>query len=520
MSTKSIYEEAIADARKIKQVAEENAKKAVLEAVTPRIREFIEQQLLEQKEGYENEAEENEADDHIDEEDENLTLDESAISSLLGLLGDNFDNYDFLSENKSEIDVYALKKAINKLSASERVKLFEVANNISSEKTGHASINNNNAKESNTMSNDKYYEVDLQMLREAVEEDYHTEGTMDGMEEMGTYESEDEAMHYEMSDDDISELYEMLREEEGDEGGEGEMDFGSLFGDAEGGEDDAPEGDAPEGDAPAGDAPAGDLPADIEKAIDDLEAAIMASMGGGAPEGEEAPEDEAPEGDAGEEDEGEEEKLDEVFEIDPRILRQEIAKIRKQLRESKMDHHFGGKGSNAGVAGAFGGKGNYKAGVKGAFGGGKEGQDVFTSPPKTLQMISEMRRVIRQQGLKNRALNEKLKKYVSATNTLREQLEDLNLFNAKLLYVNKLLQNKSLNESQKKSIIKALDKAVNLQEAKTLYKSLTETFTERKGKTLNESRNVGGSSRATTSSSSASKNALAEVSRWTKLAGL
>jgi len=99
-------------------------------------------------------------------------------------------------------------------------------------------------------------------------------------------------------------------------------------------------------------------------------------------------------------------------------------------------------------------------------------------------------------------------------------LEDLNLFNAKLLYVNKLLQNKSLNESQKKSIIKALDKAVNLQEAKTLYKSLTETFTERKGKTLNESRNVGGSSRATTSSSSASKNALAEVSRWTKLAGL
>ena len=167
-----------------------------------------------------------------------------------------------------------------------------------------------------------------------------------------------------------------------------------------------------------------------------------------------------------------------------------------------MEHHFGGKGRS-------------NAGVKGAFGGGSQGQDAFTNPPKTLL---EMRRQLRQQGLKNRALNEKLKKYVSAVNTLREQLEDLNLFNAKLLYVNKLLQNKALNESQKKSIIKALDKAENLQEAKTLYKSLTETFSTRKGKTLNESRNVGGSSRPT-SSASANK-ALAEVSRWTKLAGL
>ena len=46
MSSK-VYEEAIADARKLKEVAEENAKKAILEAVTPRIRDFIEGQLLE-----------------------------------------------------------------------------------------------------------------------------------------------------------------------------------------------------------------------------------------------------------------------------------------------------------------------------------------------------------------------------------------------------------------------------------------------------------------------------------------
>ena len=46
MSNK-VFEEAIADAKKLREVAEANAKKAVLEAVTPKIREFIESELLE-----------------------------------------------------------------------------------------------------------------------------------------------------------------------------------------------------------------------------------------------------------------------------------------------------------------------------------------------------------------------------------------------------------------------------------------------------------------------------------------
>ena len=45
-----LFEEAIADAKKLKEVAEENAKKAILESVTPQIREFIEEQLLEGEE--------------------------------------------------------------------------------------------------------------------------------------------------------------------------------------------------------------------------------------------------------------------------------------------------------------------------------------------------------------------------------------------------------------------------------------------------------------------------------------
>ena len=45
-----IFEEAIADAKKLKEIAEENAKQAILESVTPKIREFIEEQLLESEE--------------------------------------------------------------------------------------------------------------------------------------------------------------------------------------------------------------------------------------------------------------------------------------------------------------------------------------------------------------------------------------------------------------------------------------------------------------------------------------
>lgn len=481
MSTKSLYEEAIADARKIKEVAEENAKKAILETVTPRIREFIEQQLLEQNDEM---SEEEEVDEEISEEE--VALDETAIASLLGLLNNNFDE-DFLSESKSQEELASsLKSALENLTESERKKLFEVANNESSDHTEHASINNNKARENKKMSKDTYYEVDLQMLREAVEDQNETMDEMDHMDEM---EKSDEG--YDMSEEELKELYEMLNEQE---------------------EEVEVEEEAEEAEPETEDMISKD---DLRKELEDL----MKDLG----LDEEAPEMEAPEAEeevdfaamfGGEEEaeaevEAEEaEQLDEVFEIDPQMLKQELARVRDQLREGKgiakdMEHHFGGKG-----------KGN--AGTSGAFGGGKEGQDSFTNPPKTLL---EMRRQLRQQSRKNRALNEKLNKYVSAVNTLREQLEDLNLFNAKLLYVNKLLQNKSLNESQKKSIIKALDKADNLQEAKTLYKSLTETFSTRKGKTLNESRNVGGSSR-TTQSASAKNSTVAEVGRWTKLAGL
>lgn len=44
--SKQLYQEALADVRQLQEVAEDNAKRAILEAVTPRIRDLIETQLL------------------------------------------------------------------------------------------------------------------------------------------------------------------------------------------------------------------------------------------------------------------------------------------------------------------------------------------------------------------------------------------------------------------------------------------------------------------------------------------
>ena len=86
-----------------------------------------------------------------------------------------------------------------------------------------------------------------------------------------------------------------------------------------------------------------------------------------------------------------------------------------------------------------------------------------------------------------------------------------------------MLQNKGINESQKRSIVKALDEAKDLREAKVLYKSLTESFsksTNTKSRRLNESARMASSSRTTKAAGSHTSSASGEVDRWARLAGL
>ncbi len=77
---------------------------------------------------------------------------------------------------------------------------------------------------------------------------------------------------------------------------------------------------------------------------------------------------------------------------------------------------------------------------------------------------------------KRKKMEEDLQLALEAVNTLRQELQEVNLLNAKLLYVNKIFKAKNLNESQKIKVVQAFDKAESAKEAKLVYESLNETF--------------------------------------------
>ena len=109
-----------------------------------------------------------------------------------------------------------------------------------------------------------------------------------------------------------------------------------------------------------------------------------------------------------------------------------------------------------------------------------------------------------------------------ADETLRKKLAETNLFNAKLLFTNKLLQTESLSAKQKAQVIKQLDEAQTVREAKLIYQSLARTLAAPAG-SLREGadrRVLGSSSRATRPASTQTLNEGADVERWAQLAGI
>jgi hypothetical protein len=71
---------------------------------------------------------------------------------------------------------------------------------------------------------------------------------------------------------------------------------------------------------------------------------------------------------------------------------------------------------------------------------------------------------------------------MSTIATLRSELNEVNLLNAKLLYVNKLFKAKNLNEAQKVKVINAFDRAETVREAKNVFDTLNESLNTEKAK--------------------------------------
>ena len=109
----------------------------------------------------------------------------------------------------------------------------------------------------------------------------------------------------------------------------------------------------------------------------------------------------------------------------------------------------------------------------------------------------------------------------AALKTVKAELNEVNLLNAKLLYTNKIFRSKSLTESQKVKVLTAFDKAINVKEVKLVYESLLENLTTTK-KSVNE--NLLSSASKTISGIKNTKQPIVEsnemVKRFQKLAGI
>ena len=83
--------------------------------------------------------------------------------------------------------------------------------------------------------------------------------------------------------------------------------------------------------------------------------------------------------------------------------------------------------------------------------------------------------------MKEEAIEEKedkeLEEAMDTIAQLRSELNEVNLLNAKLLYVNKLFKSKNLTEAQKVKVINAFDRAETVKETKNIFETLQESLT-------------------------------------------
>jgi hypothetical protein len=108
---------------------------------------------------------------------------------------------------------------------------------------------------------------------------------------------------------------------------------------------------------------------------------------------------------------------------------------------------------------------------------------------------------------------------------LKQELQEVNLLNAKLLYTNKIFKAKNLTESKKVKVLKAFDKAMDVKQAKAIYETLNEgivnTITNSR---VNESVKRGAASKASGLEPKVTKQPILESNevydRMRKLAGL
>ena len=539
--SQNLYEEAIAEARRLREMAEENAKNKIIDAVTPRIRNLIEQQLLDEADV--GEEEEVISDDPAMSDAESVTVDLDALTAeelppppaaapdsgeaAAGGADLHIDPTGGLSIDVGDVSIEvdaghdepdgdevlmddqvaeALARMVSRSNSgrkklSDRLSLLE--RRINSFKKGFKFAKQRGDR-SQKVKAAKIFET---LAREAVilrRQVILTEQDTGGVIlEKARIDSIIKEMKI-MSRRNNRNIFDFLFEAEGNQqSGRQALDELDLVLADE----------------------------DLEAlGVEDPEEADVSALDVSVVSAEEDEGDDEEGGDEAAEEGGDELELemDEVYEIDENMLRRELKRMRRLAEEtsgvddpSQSADSFGGGDVedeefvdvdedsllNA-LADELGDAPNPDVG------GAPAGGDAMPeSRRRRRARISESRKV--------RAMARQLNEYKKATRALKGQLTEMNLFNAKLLYANKLMQNRNLSQKQQRAIVEALDNAKTLREAKLLYKSLTASLDKGKTRSLREGkslRTIGSSSRSTRSAQPAGNGV--EVDRWAVLAGI
>ena len=199
----------------------------------------------------------------------------------------------------------------------------------------------------------------------------------------------------------------------------------------------------------------------------------------------------------GEEAEGEEEievedETEEIMEGDEEMNEMELAITDAEFLASML----GGVALVGGIA--------LDAAKKELMDAAKKGKEAVAATMKKLLGASEMAEA---------------EEMTNEVESLKDEINEVNLLNAKLLYLNKIFRAKNLTENQKAKIIPAFDKAATVKEAKLIFETISENFSDSK-KSIKENRSLASKPVGVAPKRELIVEVDSQVARWQKLAGI
>ena len=494
----NLYLEAIEAAEEIKLAAEERVKQRLIESMTPQIKSLVEQKLFEEEKK------------EVQEKEENLLKGEKAQSNKSDCSTEDVEEIDestitnILTKNAQFTEAYLklnnIKEGIAKL--KEAKTLIESDGNKVSNNKKYVQLYQLLLKEiknlrSNSIikNNDdllrEFYNINKEIYNMSKRRSYNE---LDHLLEMNLFEEDEVASEEEsegMPEEESEEMPEEMPEESGKDADELEQALRDIVTRAEEALEDSPSDDSDE-DSDDEDLDLMDGLFETEMADETME---MIDEDHYEMANEELDDNVNCGPDEVMESFG---HRDRVLEIDENMLRREIGRM-KAIREGEakdMASHFGG--------------------------GSLEGE-VFVDGVE-LNKLHEIKTKAAKVIRRNRMLESKLSQYKKALRGMKGQLSEMNLFNAKLLYANKLMQNRDLSIKQQRHIVESLDEAKTMGEAKILFESLSKSLVSSRptsGGNLTEGaiRRRSGSASAPVRSAQPLNESVA-LDRWATLAGI